>query len=185
MRWTQQRRAVYARTNGADADVKSCGPDTPTLVSSERNDPLMTGSRQPGPWGERDISVKTIAQGRPPGFSAEPVVIAVSFFVAGGPRARRAPGLPCALFEFEGPKSVQNSGAIAPRGHRCTSRVVIARRASAEAIQSFLVARFLDCFALLAMTAPMMRENRRWGDEGVCCDVYFVQAQPNIGCEER
>jgi hypothetical protein len=29
---------------------------------------LMTGARKPGSWGERDISVKTIAQGMPDDF---------------------------------------------------------------------------------------------------------------------
>ena len=53
------------RTNGAGADVKACGPDTPTLVSSGQNDLLATGAKEPGPRGERDISRKTIAQGRP------------------------------------------------------------------------------------------------------------------------
>jgi hypothetical protein len=42
-------RTIPART------AKSCGPDTPTLVSSERElISLATGARKPGPWGERE-----------------------------------------------------------------------------------------------------------------------------------
>ena len=72
-------REIFVRTNGAGADVKACGPDTPTLVSSEQNDLLATGAKEPGPRGERAISVKTIAQGMPDD-SAEPVVPSPCFF---------------------------------------------------------------------------------------------------------
>jgi len=34
--------------------AKSCGPDTPTLVSSEQNDLFATGARKPGPRGEHE-----------------------------------------------------------------------------------------------------------------------------------
>ena len=35
MRWTLRRRArLFVRTNGADADAKSCGPGLPTLRPS-------------------------------------------------------------------------------------------------------------------------------------------------------
>ena len=53
------------RTNGADADVKACGPDIPTLVSSAQSDLRAMGARKPVSQGERAISVKTIAQGMP------------------------------------------------------------------------------------------------------------------------
>jgi hypothetical protein len=46
-------------------------------------------------------TVKTIAQGMPVD-PAPPVVTAACFFVAGGPWVRPSPGIPCALFEFEG-----------------------------------------------------------------------------------
>jgi len=61
MRWTQRvvRRTTLLRT------AKSCGPDTPTLVSSERNDLLHDGARKPGPGESAKDTVKTIAQGRP------------------------------------------------------------------------------------------------------------------------
>ena len=45
--------------------AKSRGPDTPTLVSSWRSNPPMTGAKEPGPRGEHEVTVKTIAQGRP------------------------------------------------------------------------------------------------------------------------
>ena len=45
--------------------AKSCGPDAPTLASSERQHPLMTGTIKPGPRGELEVSRNTIAQGMP------------------------------------------------------------------------------------------------------------------------
>ena len=45
--------------------AKPCGPDAPTLASSWRSDPQTTVARKPGHRGERVISRKTIAQGRP------------------------------------------------------------------------------------------------------------------------
>ncbi len=44
------RRLARART------AKPCGPGAPTLALSERNDPLMTGARKPGPRGELGVS---------------------------------------------------------------------------------------------------------------------------------
>jgi hypothetical protein len=41
-----RRRIMLQRT------AKSCGPGAPTLALSERNDPLMTGARKPGPRGD-------------------------------------------------------------------------------------------------------------------------------------
>jgi hypothetical protein len=67
-------RAMPMRT------AKSCGPGAPTLALSWREmiSPTM-GARKPGPQGEHDISVKTIAQGMPDDL-AEPVVTAACFF---------------------------------------------------------------------------------------------------------
>jgi hypothetical protein len=50
MRWTRRRarRAMPMRT------AKSCGPDTPTLVSSWRSNPLMTVANKPGHRGEHE-----------------------------------------------------------------------------------------------------------------------------------
>jgi len=44
--------------------AKSCGPDTPTLVSSWRKQfPLATVANKPGHRGELEATVKTIACG--------------------------------------------------------------------------------------------------------------------------
>jgi hypothetical protein len=72
-------RTIFVRTNGADADAKSCGPGLPTLRPSSREMiSRAMGAKKPGSQGERDISVKTIAQGMPDDL-AEPVVTAASF----------------------------------------------------------------------------------------------------------
>jgi len=102
-------RASFVRTNGAEADVKACGPDTPTLVSSGQNDLLATGARKPGPRGERAISVKTVAQGMPDD-PAEPCM---------GSRLSRGRRLLAALFCAEvrrgqgWPKATAGGGASA------------------------------------------------------------------------
>ena len=48
-------REFFVRTNGADADAKSCGPGLPTLRLSEREviSPAM-GANKPGPQGEHE-----------------------------------------------------------------------------------------------------------------------------------
>ena len=100
--------------------AKACGPDTPTLVSSEQNGLLVTGARQPGSRGERAISCKTIAQGMP-GDPAEPVVTAACVFLlqAGHGRGLR-PAFPAPSSNFEG-DTKQDSDAIAPREGGCAS----------------------------------------------------------------
>ena len=46
--------------------AKLCGPDAPMLASSLRvNNPQATVAKEPGHRGERRISRRTIAQGRP------------------------------------------------------------------------------------------------------------------------
>src|SRR5215468_6464810 len=78
-------REVFVRTNGADADAKACGPGLPTLrLNRAVTSRAMTGAIKPGSRGERAISVKTIAQGRPD-YPAEPVVPSPCFFIARGP----------------------------------------------------------------------------------------------------
>src|SRR5262245_23134121 len=80
MRWTQsaeriscadERRVAYGKT------VWSWPPDAE--VKLRETDRAMTGARKPGPRGERGISRKAIAQGRPD-YPAEPVVTAACFF---------------------------------------------------------------------------------------------------------
>jgi len=60
-RFGNARRTMPGRT------AKSCGPDAPTLASSSREASFLgaTVARKPGHRGEREISRKTIAQGRP------------------------------------------------------------------------------------------------------------------------
>src|SRR6266849_9598421 len=88
MRWTRQRFAcdgIAGRTSIRERSTargremllrtaKSCGPDTPTLVSSSRScvgptglrqnlNPQMTVAKEPGHRGEHEISRKAIACG--------------------------------------------------------------------------------------------------------------------------
>ena len=103
------RRAALMRT------AKLCGPDAPTLASSLRvNNPQATVARKPGRRGERSISRRTIAQGRPDCFG-EPVVdyARALFCLRARLRVHRAPGFPCALC-FRG-AILDQPGRIVPR----------------------------------------------------------------------
>ena len=93
------------------------------------------GARKPGSQGEHAISVKTIAQGMPD-VLAEPVVSAASFSICW--RAMGAASTRHSLrpLTFRGPEHEAQLGRdIAARIHSLVSSV-IARRVSAEAIQS-------------------------------------------------
>ena len=74
-RFGDARRAALVRT------AKPCGPDAPTLASSWRSDPQAMVARKPGHQGERVISRRTIAQGRPDCFGEPVVTTLVRFFV--------------------------------------------------------------------------------------------------------
>ena len=103
------RRTLLART------AKPCGPDAPTLASSLRmNNPQATVARKPGRRGERSISRRTVAQGRPDCFG-EPVVdyARALFCLRARLRVHRAPGFPCALC-FRG-AILDQPGRIVPR----------------------------------------------------------------------
>src|SRR4029077_8125943 len=50
----QDRRVAFSK--GGARTAKACGPDAPTLASSSRSHPLMTGAKEPGPRGEHEIS---------------------------------------------------------------------------------------------------------------------------------
>jgi hypothetical protein len=78
------------------------------------------GAIKPGSQGERAISVKTIAQGRPGRLGQTCGDCRLHFFSAGGPRARPAPGLPCALC-FQG-RTLQASTRV-KHAARTRSRV--------------------------------------------------------------
>ena len=98
--------AVDATASGAKArwtkrllrTAKSCGPDTPTLVSSWRSNPLATVARKPGHRGEHDISRKTIAQGMPgvPGYLYTRV-LSTFYLCTRGRGCSGHPAFPCAL----------------------------------------------------------------------------------------
>ena len=78
MRWT--RRARQTNVACADGEVAwSRPPDAEVKLAMMLCITPMTGARKPGPRGDRDISLKTIAQGMPVD-PAEPVVTAACFF---------------------------------------------------------------------------------------------------------
>src|SRR5947207_15957614 len=97
--------------------AKLCGPDAPMLASSLRvNNPQATVAKEPGHRGERRISRRTIAQGRPDCFGEPVVTTLVRFFVA-----CEAAGASCIRLSlrplcFRGTMFVNNSGAIRAAG---------------------------------------------------------------------
>src|SRR5579864_2581512 len=113
------------------------------------------GARKPGPQGERDISVKTIAQGRPDD-PVDPVVTAACFFCC-----RRAMGVdrhPA----FSAPSvlsRVMSSTARASYAARTRSRVSERNVIASEAIQTFAAAGLWIASSLtrLAMTPGLPR----------------------------
>src|ERR1700677_4429652 len=116
--------------------AKSCGPDTPTLVSSCAGFiRAAMVAKKPGHQGEREISRKTIAQGGPDA-SAEPVCSCAFLctFLHARPRVQRAPGLPCALC-FRGGNFWHSPGEL--------------RRGNAK-----VCLRFLGCLKFESVPAP-------------------------------
>jgi hypothetical protein len=103
-RFGDARRAALRRT------AKSCGPDAPTLASSRRSYPPMTGAKEPGPRGEHEISRKTIAQGRPDD-PAPPVVLPRATFYARGPRVRAGTRSSLRPRYFEGQRRINSRRA--------------------------------------------------------------------------
>jgi hypothetical protein len=90
-------RTIVVRTNGADADAKARGPGLPTLRSSRAvTSRVTTGAIKPGSRGERAISVKTVAQGRPD-IRLNLWFLPRAFLLHGGHGYQQVPGLPCAL----------------------------------------------------------------------------------------
>jgi hypothetical protein len=74
----------------------------------------VTGAKEPGPRGEHEVTVKTIAQGRPDD-PAPPVVTTVCFLpMHTGRGCELAPGLPCALL-FRRDIVFAKLGRLAPR----------------------------------------------------------------------
>jgi hypothetical protein len=90
--------------------AKSCGPDTPTLVSSLLDDQQATVAKEPGHRGEHEISRSTVAQGVSDCFGEPVVTCSCAFFILHARlRVRRAPGIPCALC-FSRDTLISNSG---------------------------------------------------------------------------
>jgi hypothetical protein len=138
MRWTRQRRGaniLRGRTT-LMRTAKSCGPDAPTLASSSREASFLgaTVARKPGHRGEREISRKTIAQGRP-GDSGGPVVTNArahySTRAAAGATGTRLSLRPL----FWGGSNLHNSGAIR-RGMADAHLAVIASVAKQSILSS-------------------------------------------------
>jgi hypothetical protein len=103
--------------------AKSCGPDAPTLASSQRmlcrpnrartkRYPLMTVAKEPGHRGERDISRKTTRVRECRAFRCTRCYSCAfyQYKVHTRPRVQRAPGIPHALC-FLGESFMHNSGA--------------------------------------------------------------------------
>jgi hypothetical protein len=104
-------------------------------VKFVRSKRLLTsdGGKKAGHQGEREVSRKTIARGRPLNLYARVRISLCSLHTR--PRVQRAPGLPCALL-FEGASFWQTSGAscreIAKACRVPTPSVVIPGRAKRE-----------------------------------------------------
>jgi hypothetical protein len=130
MRWAYWRRARFIRADERRrCGRKSCGPGLPTLRPSCADTiRAAMGATRPGPQGEHDISVKTIAQGMPDD-RLNLWFLPRAFFTARGPWVRPSPGIPCALISG-GPRMMHDSGAIAPRGHQCTLQSATSLRAT-------------------------------------------------------
>src|SRR5580693_9775425 len=149
------RRALGAAgRRRSSRTAKPCGPGTPTLVSSWREQSCQRRwLKSPAHRGDHGISRKTIAQGMP-GQSGEPVAtMLVCSLTTSHTRLRVhwASGIPCALV-FEWRKIPAKPGRIAPRERgsvshcrHCEER--LARSACDEAIQKCYCGSNLDCFA--------------------------------------
>jgi hypothetical protein len=116
-RGNSQDERCYPRT------AKSCGPDTPTLVSSCANFRAATVAKEPGHRGEHEVIVKTIAQGRPDCFG-EPVVTALVCFFNSAREAMGAASTRLSLRPPFGRHASQDSGASAPREHTALTSAV-------------------------------------------------------------
>ena len=93
-------RLAIRRTQAvADGEIVwSRHPDAGVKFVGSKRFSGMTVARKPGRRGERDISRKTIAQGRPDALRWTCMLVrALLCTLRTGPRVQRAPGFPCAL----------------------------------------------------------------------------------------
>src|SRR6478752_3885817 len=102
--------------------AKSCGSDAPMLASSLREEAQATVSNKPGHRGDHEVRRKTIARGCRV-ISGVTVVTTLGCLFLSAPRlrARRAPGIPCALYSRRRERSCKTSGKIMPRDRGFTS----------------------------------------------------------------
>jgi hypothetical protein len=114
-----------ARRAALEADgevVWSWRPDAGAKLSQGTIPAKVTGAKEPGPRGEHEVTVKTIAQGRPDD-PAPPVVTTVCFLpMHTGRGCELAPGLPCALLLLEG-HQCHPLGARVARGDENVSTI--------------------------------------------------------------
>jgi hypothetical protein len=133
MRWTLWSRETSAPMRTA----KSCGPGAPTLALSFRRDTIpakVTGAKEPGPRGEHEVTVKTIAQGRPDD-PAPPVATTVCFLpMHTGRGCELAPGLPCALL-FSRVVCTTARALSAPRECACVFQTGLRRVGKATSVR--------------------------------------------------
>jgi hypothetical protein len=145
------RRALGAAgRRRSSRTAKPCGPGTPTLVSSWREQSCQRRwLKSPAHRGDHGISRKTIAQGMP-GQSGEPVATTLVCLLTTSHtrlRVHWASGIPCALSFVWGGKFQQNPGAsrrgIASLCLNCRHCEEHLRRSN----PAFAFVRKLDCFA--------------------------------------
>src|ERR1700726_3242441 len=109
MRWTRMRR----ETSGAIADgevVWSWRPDAGAKLSRTQF-AKVTGAKEPGPRGEHEVTVKTIAQGRPDESGTTCGNYRVLTTNAHGPRVRAGTRSSLRPLFFRGTRYIQNPGA--------------------------------------------------------------------------
>src|SRR4029453_10278617 len=87
--------------------VKSCRSDAPGLASSLREEAQATVTTKPGHRGEREVSRKTIAQGRPGLLrcTCGDYARVLCLILHARLRVRWAPGFPCALCSQRGKRT--------------------------------------------------------------------------------
>src|SRR5229473_410814 len=143
--------------------AKSCGPDAPTLASSSRSCVGPTGLRQNisaddggkrarSPGRARHKPLKPLRAGMP-GDSGVLVVTRVRSTTTKCTRDRGCSGHPAFPTPFLGRKINAQLGRIAPRDRE----VAFGRHCErSEAIHTFSLCGFMDCFASLAMTVSAL-----------------------------
>src|SRR5947208_13926501 len=100
--------------------AKSCGSDAPTLASSVAVNARRRWQTSPVTGKSAKETVKTTARGMPGEPGVTVVTMLVCFFILHARlRAHRAPGIPCALLQFEGETFDVITRAHAARSRRC------------------------------------------------------------------